>query len=558
METISKTKTWADLSANNVSATFDSKYQQVLKRFFSRDKTLWPAYQIPGIEKLLDVRRDCAPREDEEMLNQLATLSHIPKSSSDAGNPFDPLAMFVAQNTKNWEDPKSVENVISTPSDPAIHGALLATIANPNLVYSEYSGKAAELEKLVTRQIANLVGYDVEKASGLFTQGGTFCNLYGYLLGLRKAIPKSCVKGFGGESLMMMNSQAGHYSNMTNLSLLGINVNDQVLRVHIDENNQIDLDHAEQQMEKCFQQGIKIPTILLTFGTTDTFAIDDVKGIYDIREHLCAKYKTDYKPHIHVDSAIGWALIFFNDYDFENNPLGINEATLEGLHDMNEKVKALRYADSFTVDFQKWGYVPYTSSLVMVKNGKDFENLKHDPSYFSYFEPSMQDDTHLQSTIECSRSGVGVFSAFSSLQHMGIEGYQTVIAHGLQNANYLRSLLEKKPNCVVVSPENQGPSVTFRMYESGTKEESQERFEHEQNTVVNEKDMESITRAATFHRSNFLSRKGLVLNTNWIDSVAHTKYNSKGHCLYIPGEKAVFLNPHTTREHIERFVVTME
>ncbi len=40
-------------------------------------------------------------------------------------------------------------------------------------------------EKTVIRKVANLIGYDADKASGLFTQGGTMCNLYGYLFGIR-------------------------------------------------------------------------------------------------------------------------------------------------------------------------------------------------------------------------------------------------------------------------------------------------------------------------------------------------------------------------------------
>ena len=38
-------------------------------------------------------------------------------------------------------------------------------------------------------QMANLVGYDPDQAAGIFTQGGTFCNLYGYLMGIRKSMP---------------------------------------------------------------------------------------------------------------------------------------------------------------------------------------------------------------------------------------------------------------------------------------------------------------------------------------------------------------------------------
>ncbi|WP_264767957.1 pyridoxal-dependent decarboxylase, partial [Klebsiella pneumoniae] len=185
--------------------------------------------------------------------------------------------------------------------------ALLAMIANPNLVYGEYSGMAAELEKLVVRQIASLAGYSTEQATGIFTQGGTFCNLYGYLLGLRKALPSSISQGISTGSLRMLNSEAGHYSNMTNLALLGISVQSQVIRVRVNDNNEIDLIDLHRQLSRCFEQEQVVPTIMLTFGTTDTFALDDIKAVYDIRESLCHQYGVRRKPHIHVDAAVGWS-----------------------------------------------------------------------------------------------------------------------------------------------------------------------------------------------------------------------------------------------------------
>lgn len=118
----------------------------------------------------------------------------MPPFSRYQGKPFDEVALYAAQHSKNWDDPRSVENVISTPSDPAIHGALLAMIANPNLVYGEYSGMAAELEKLVVRQIASLAGYSTEQATGIFTQGGRFVIYTDTCLGCAKHYPVPFLK----------------------------------------------------------------------------------------------------------------------------------------------------------------------------------------------------------------------------------------------------------------------------------------------------------------------------------------------------------------------------
>jgi glutamate/tyrosine decarboxylase-like PLP-dependent enzyme len=107
------------------------------------------------------------------------------------------LLLFAGALSKDWENPSSVENVITMSADPAIYGAQMGILANPNLVYSEYAGVAEELEKKVVRQIALLAGYDPARATGIFTQGGTFCNLYGYLLGIRKSLPQAKHKGLG-------------------------------------------------------------------------------------------------------------------------------------------------------------------------------------------------------------------------------------------------------------------------------------------------------------------------------------------------------------------------
>ncbi len=138
---------------------------------------------------------------------------------------------------------------------------------------------------------------------------------------------------------------------------------------------------------------------MLTMGTTDTFGVDRVQPVCEIRDRLCAQFEVAVKSHIHVDSAIGWPLLFLLDYDFEKNPLEINAATLSGLQRNVDRFRELRLADSFTIDFQKWGYVPYTSSLVMIRNRDDLKALEHDPEYFSYFEKNMEGQSHLHSTM---------------------------------------------------------------------------------------------------------------------------------------------------------------
>ncbi|MFO0940300.1 MAG: pyridoxal-dependent decarboxylase [Pirellulales bacterium] len=485
--------------------------------------------------------------------DELCNDQHVPEVGRSVADVTKRL-VFAGSLSKCWEDPASVENVVTTPCDAAIHGAALGILANPNLVYSEYCGMAEELERVVVRQIANLVGYDPELATGVFTQGGTFCNLYGYLFGIRKTMPQSLHFGLEyGQDYRMINSQGGHYSNTTNLSLLGVNISKKTIRIKLTQASNIDLKDLEDQLTACFRLGCLVPTIMLTMGTTDTFAVDQVKPVRDLIDRLSAKFSIA-TPHIHVDSAVGWPLMFFLDYDFENNPLQIMQQTLEGIRKNAELFRQLKYADSFTVDFQKWGYVPYTSSLVMVRDRSSMKALEHDPENFSYFEKDVQGQTHLQSTIECSRGAAGLFGAYAALTALGKRGYQILIAHGLQNADYMRSRLAHMKGAVVVAPDNCGPSVGFRLYDSRVVSDPKQELAIEKSSTQTEATRKRLADNSAYHRDVFVQRGKVGLYTNWIQYVTHTDYDEQGRWIPIPGEKAVFMNPHTQQAHIDQFL----
>lgn len=549
--------------AHSIHPEFDAAFQDVKEHYFSRNSEYWPCFSDSGFSSIINFRKqNIHPSKlveaypgGAELQQELFNLNVVPQESTTPNGETDELLQFVAALSKNWENPSAVENVITMPCDPGIYGSMIGILANPNLVYEEYSGMADELEKCVIRQMAKLAGYDEEKATGIFTQGGTFCNLYGYLLGLRKSLPEAKHYGMGFiHDYRFINSHGGHYSNITNLSLLGVDINTRTIRIKLTHNNDIDLDDLEQQLHACFSLKCVIPTIMLTLGTTDTFGLDDVKPVYDLRNRLCEHYEVEVKPHIHVDSAIGWSMLFFLGYDFASNPLRINDDTLHGIESIIDRFHGIRYADSFTIDFQKWGYLPYTSSLVMIKNRNDMKHLESDPDNFSYFENDIQGHTHLQSTIECSRGASGLFGAYNALKYLGIEGYQTVLAHCLQNANYFRYRLQQLGFVKVLAGQNKGPSVGFRLYNPEDISDADSEFDYEYQINDTEEYRTRVDRNSEWHRSCFQQRGKIGLFTNWVGFIAHTSYDDKGRYRKIPGEKAVFMNPVTTRKEIDLFV----
>ena len=548
---------------HQIAPSFLEEILRIRASYFSRDPVRWPVFGDPVFSKIVEFRKAKAHARDrisqypdgEALLRDIRGRDCVAQAGRDPKDGVDPVLLFSAALSKNWEDPASVENVITSPSDPALFGGMTGILANANLVHPEYSEMAGELESMVIRQMATLAGYDPTEATGIFTQGGTFCNLYGYLLGIRKSLPHSRELGLEhGQDYRIINSGVGHYSNMTNLSLLGVNIRRKTIRIRATDSNDMDLAFLEQQLTACFQLDCVVPAIMLTMGTTDTFGVDRVKPVRDICDRLCEQFEVAVKPHIHVDSAIGWPLIFFLDYDFNKNPLRINAATLPGLRRNVERFRELRFADSFTVDFQKWGYVPYTSSLVMIKDRADLKALEHDEEYFSYFEKDIEGQTHLHATIECSRGAAGLFGAYAALEYLGVEGFQCLIANTLQNANYFRFRLSCVPGVKLMAAQNQGPSAGFRMYDPDLVGDPEEEFDYERRRHDSPAYRERVERNSRFHREAFLRRGKIGLYTNWVEFIAHTDYDVKGRCGAIPGEKAVFMNPRTRYEDIDCFI----
>ena len=144
--------------AHRLLPEFSNDLQNLLRQHFLRDAHLWPMYRDPTLNGLIEGRRKAflpplerlnAYPHGAELLAQLRTVSDIPRQTDSVGG-VHPLLQFAATLSKNWEDPASVENVVTTPSDPALMGSILGTVANANLVYSEYAGLAEDLEAAYT------------------------------------------------------------------------------------------------------------------------------------------------------------------------------------------------------------------------------------------------------------------------------------------------------------------------------------------------------------------------------------------------------------------------
>ncbi len=360
--------------------------------------------------------------------------------------------------------PRTQQNVIPPPTIPSVIGVLLASLYNPNLVWDEYSRLVALAEVEAVAMASQLIGYDSEQASGVFTFGGTATTLYGVKLGLEKACPGTMQNGTPEDAVVFV-SDAGHYCAANIVGWLGIGTNN-LITIPTTVENEMDLVQLEEEARTALENEKKIVAIIATLGTTDAFGLDDLAHIVALRDTLVDDFQLDYQPHIHVDAAIGWAWSVFNDYDFENNPLGFRPRTVRALAGASRRIRHLSLADSVGIDFHKTGFTPYISSLVLFKNRADLELVKRQPEQMPYLYQFGEHRPGMY-TLETSRAGTGPLAALANFRLFGEQGLRVILGHIVEMTQLLREHLEGREGTTVLNRENFGTVTLFRAYPVG-------------------------------------------------------------------------------------------
>ena len=317
--------------------------------------------------------------------------------------------------------PRTQQNVVPPSSIPSLIGVLLASMYNPNLTWDEYSRLVSLAEVETTAMTARLLGYDAEKAGGVFTFGGTGTTLYGVRIGLEKACPGVMRDGLH-DDVAIFASDASHYCryNIAGWMCLGTK---RLVTIPTDDRNEINIELLGRQARTALKEGKRIGAFIATMGTTDAFGLDDLEAIVALRDQLVTGFSLCRTiPHVHADAVIGWAWSVFNDYDVEVNPLGFRRRTLRALAGATRRIRHLHLADSLGIDFHKTGFTPYISNLFLLKQRDDFRLISREPVRMRYlcrfgdYHPRMV-------TLETSRSGTGVLAALANLQTVRRRGH---------------------------------------------------------------------------------------------------------------------------------------
>ncbi len=372
------------------------------------------------------------------------------------------------QGSVKANNPFMVKNIIPVPAFIHLVTNLAVSLYMPNGVTGEDAAETLNAEIACASAISKLAGLDLKRSAGVFTFGGTGTNLYAHKIGLTKVVPNHGLEGLKNNGVVVIGCRSSHYSHQTVSNWLGIGQNNYI-QVASRLNQTTKLDELEKQCRTAISSGKKIACIEAVGGTTSNMAIDDIEKIYKIREKLVSEFKLPYSPHIHVDSVLGWAYLNFINYDFKKNPLGFSKKVIIKIKRIVNRISKLKFADSFGVDFHKTGYIPYVSSMIIVKEQNDFALLRRDNNIMT---PLFHDDSAYNPgvfTLETSRSAANILATWMTLQALGCEGYQVLLGHTLEMSEHIRKeiIKYKKNGLYVVNQDSFGCDIFIRCYPMG-------------------------------------------------------------------------------------------
>lgn len=253
--------------------------------------------------------------------------------------------------------PSAVARMQCAPTAASAAAELLAASLNQSLHAWESGPFALELERRLIAEMASWVGFGPE-AGGTLTPGGSISNLMGLLFSRDRALKDSgevSATGLAGRAVRprVLCSAAAHFSVARAAGFLGLG-RSAVVKVPVDDRGRMLADEARRIVEGFAPDEVPV-AIVATAGTTDHGSFDPLPELADLA--------AEFGIWLHVDAAYGIGALF--------------SPTLAPLLD------GLGRADSVAFDLHKFGWVPASSSVVVVRDRKHMECLDEQAVYLN-------------------------------------------------------------------------------------------------------------------------------------------------------------------------------
>lgn len=537
-------------------------------KIYQKIKSLFPIEykrnQLPkflsSFFKVLDKKVDKSSARISGKYGKEVYKALIEKYSTISSNEYkDPLkkcneiVFDLFSGVPRWRSPYLQYNVGAPANTAAAAIYSLALDENIYNINDGLAGNALVAEQAVTKILANLANIKT-KAQGLFTFGGTATNLYAIKVGTKKAFPDSGKKGMP-MNIKVMITEDSHFSHIVSVDWLGIGTNNVVV-IEPNPDRSSNLNDAEKKMREIFEEGNLLATIIINGGTTYSHTIDDIKSFVELRNKIIKDFSLSYKPHLHVDTVIGWAWLMFKDYDFVKNDLKIDEEILRKIKKQYKKLSYLKYVDSWGVDFHKGvGACPIPCSIIMFNNIADLNLLsKKEGSFINMHQlaPEFSFTSPADFTLETSRPGGAALAALASFHVLGINGYRRNLANLVKLSLLTKKLLSNYDDAIVYNKNSLGYVTMFGFYPPEFKKYRRKFSIFEKNN----KELKGFIEIINKYTKEFFSwdYKNRMLNNLGLEYSFSGGYMELSNGIKVSAAKLYPVSPHLNKSHIEKAV----
>jgi aromatic-L-amino-acid decarboxylase len=383
------------------------------------------------------------PVTTDESLTTLRALlgsPSLPEHGRDAKSLLDEAARLLFEHSLFNGHPRFMGYITASAAPIGALGDVLAAAVNPNVALWQLSPIASEIETLVVRWIAEMVGYAPE-SGGLLVSGGNMANFVCFLAA-RKAKASWDVRtgGMNAENscrLLVYVSSEAHTWVQKAADQFGLGT-DSVRWVPVDEKLRMDTTVLRTQIQADLKAGDLPFLVVGTAGTVGTGAVDPLPELAAI----CREYRLWF----HVDGAYGaLAALLLDDKESKVPP----------------DLRGIREADSVAVDPHKWLYAPLEAGCVLVREPKRLRDaFSYHPTYYHFEEENMASINYYEYGPQNSR-GFRALKVWLALHQAGREGYAGMISDNIRLAQELYQLVEAQRELQAFT---QGLSITTFRY----------------------------------------------------------------------------------------------
>jgi tyrosine decarboxylase/aspartate 1-decarboxylase len=189
----------------------------------------------------------------------------------------------------------------------------------------------------------------------------------------------------------------------------------------VDDRFHVDIDSLRLALEDCIRLGIKHFIVVATLGTTVLGTIDPIAEMSTLIRSF--KERENIEVFFHVDGASGGLIAPFSE------PLR-----------KNLKVEEWTEVSSLSIDWHKFGLVPYGAGSLICRKGL-IQHISRQNKYGRLGHGN---------TLIGSRSGAMTVACWSVMKHLGREGFRDIVERCLNNAQLLKARLETLPGVTVL------------------------------------------------------------------------------------------------------------